>query len=86
MEVDPQLLDKAWEKLSGGSTASTIEASPEVFVEWSASSPHRGMISSRKRHGSAGRVDSSFAPNFQKLQKIKQVVPTRHESCAGNLQ
>ena len=34
MEVDPQLLDKAWEKMSGGSSASTIEASPEIFVEW----------------------------------------------------
>jgi Ca2+-binding EF-hand superfamily protein len=32
--VDPMMLEKAWEKMSGGGSSTTAEANAEVFVEW----------------------------------------------------
>jgi Ca2+-binding EF-hand superfamily protein len=56
--VDPQLLDKAWEKLSGGSTASTIEASPEVFVEWYTQNMFTPMVTNTMNAGDPSANES----------------------------
>merc|ERR1719313_2521377 len=67
--VDPQVLNNAWEKMSGGSSASTIEASPEIFVEWYTQNMFTPMMTNTINAG-----DTSYNESYE-LAKKHNITP-----------
>ena len=81
--VDPQVLDKAWEKMSGGSSASTIEASPEIFVEWYTQNMFTPMVTNTMNAGDPS-ANESYGPSSSNYAQ-SDTVPCSHSHCTVTL-